>query len=91
MCHPCSTGEDAVDPAASAPEPQVTEPGRRPGQQEVQRPHAAAGAISGLWAGLLIGALLALFTTGHTWLAVLLVAVGWEQQARPAWYLGHRI
>jgi hypothetical protein len=35
-----------------------------------------AGAISGLWAGLLIGALLALFTTGHAWLAVLLVAAG---------------
>ena len=26
---------------------------------------AAAGAVSGLWVGLLIGALLALFTTGH--------------------------
>ena len=37
---------------------------------------AAAGAVSGLWAGLLIGALLALFTTGHAWLAVLLVAAG---------------
>jgi hypothetical protein len=28
---------------------------------------AGAGTISGLWAGLLIGALLALFTTGHVW------------------------
>jgi len=37
---------------------------------------AAAGAVSGLWAGLLIGALLILFTTGHGWLAVLLVAAG---------------
>jgi hypothetical protein len=37
---------------------------------------AGAGAISGLWAGLLIGALLALFTTGHAWLAVLAVAGG---------------
>jgi hypothetical protein len=37
---------------------------------------AGAGAISGLWAGLLIGALLALFTTGHAWLGVLLVAAG---------------
>jgi len=35
-----------------------------------------AGAISGLWAGLLIGALLALFTTGHAWLAVIAVAAG---------------
>jgi hypothetical protein len=32
--------------------------------------------LCGLWAGLLIGALLALFTTGHAWLAVLLVAAG---------------
>ena len=37
---------------------------------------AGAGAISGLWAGLLIGALLALFTTGHTWLAVIAIAAG---------------
>jgi hypothetical protein len=37
---------------------------------------AGAGAISGLWVGLLIGALLALFTTGHAWLAVLLIAAG---------------
>jgi len=37
---------------------------------------AGAGAISGLWVGLLIGALLALFTSGHAWLAVLLVAAG---------------
>lgn len=35
---------------------------------------AGAGALSGLWAGLLIGALLALFTTGHAWLAVIAVA-----------------
>ena len=37
---------------------------------------AGTGAISGLWAGLLIGALLALFTTGHAWLGVLVVAAG---------------
>jgi hypothetical protein len=37
---------------------------------------AGAGAISGLWAGLLIGALLALFTTGHAWLAVIAIAAG---------------
>jgi len=36
---------------------------------------AAAGALSGLWAGLLIGTLLALFTTGHAWLGVIAVAV----------------
>jgi hypothetical protein len=35
---------------------------------------AGAGALKGLWAGLLIGALLALFTTGHAWLAVIAVA-----------------
>jgi hypothetical protein len=35
---------------------------------------AGAGTISGLWAGLLIGALLALFTTGHAWLAVIAIA-----------------
>jgi len=37
---------------------------------------AGAGALSGLWAGLLIGALLALFTTGHAWLGVVAVAAG---------------
>ncbi len=37
---------------------------------------AGVGALSGLWAGLLIGALLALFTTGHAWLGVLAVAAG---------------
>jgi hypothetical protein len=37
---------------------------------------AGAGAISGLWAGLLIDALLALFTTGHAWLAVIAIAAG---------------
>jgi hypothetical protein len=35
---------------------------------------AAAGALSGLWAGLLFGVLLGLFTTGHSFLAV--VATG---------------
>ena len=33
-----------------------------------------AGAVSGLWAGLLIGVLLGLFTTGHAWLGVVPVA-----------------
>jgi hypothetical protein len=37
---------------------------------------AAAGALSGLWVGLLIGALLTLFTTGHGWLSVVLAATG---------------
>jgi len=37
---------------------------------------AGAGALSGLWAGLLIGSLLALFTTGHAWLGVVAVAAG---------------
>ena len=31
---------------------------------------AAAGALTGLWAGLLFGVLLALFTSGHSFLAV---------------------
>jgi len=35
---------------------------------------AGAGAVSGLWAGLLIGVLLRLFTTGHAWLGVVAVA-----------------
>jgi hypothetical protein len=37
---------------------------------------AAAGAISGIWAGLLIGILFGLFTTGHAWLAVVAAAIG---------------
>jgi hypothetical protein len=37
---------------------------------------AGAGAITGMWAGLLIGLLLGLFTTGHTWLGVVLAAAG---------------
>jgi MFS family permease len=37
---------------------------------------AAAGGISGMWAGLLIGVLFALFTTGHGWLAVVAVGIG---------------
>jgi len=32
---------------------------------------SAAGAVSGIWAGLFIGILFGLFTSGHTWLAVL--------------------
>ena len=35
---------------------------------------AGAGAVSGRWAGLLIGVLLGLFTTGHAWLGVVAVA-----------------
>src|SRR5438132_2650839 len=35
---------------------------------------AAAGALSGMWAGPLIGILFGLFTTGHAWLAM--VAAG---------------
>ena len=37
---------------------------------------AMAGAGSGLWAGLLIGALLGLFTTGHVWIGVVAAAAG---------------
>jgi hypothetical protein len=37
---------------------------------------AAAGALSGMWGGLLIGILLGLFTTGHTWLAMVAVGLG---------------
>lgn len=37
---------------------------------------AMAGAGSGLWAGLLIGALLGLFTTAHAWIGVVAVAAG---------------
>jgi hypothetical protein len=37
---------------------------------------AGAGALGGLWAGLLIGAVLALFTTGHAWLHVVAVTAG---------------
>ena len=35
---------------------------------------AGAGAARGLWAGLLIGVLLGLFTSGHAWLGVVAVA-----------------
>jgi len=37
---------------------------------------AAAGGISGMWAGLLIGVLFGLFTTGHAWLAVVAAGIG---------------
>src|SRR6185295_18745167 len=37
---------------------------------------AAAGALTGMWAGLLIGILFGLFTTGHAWLAVVAAAIG---------------
>jgi hypothetical protein len=37
---------------------------------------AAAGAVSGMWAGALIGLLLGLFTTGHSWLGVVAAGVG---------------
>jgi hypothetical protein len=37
---------------------------------------AGAGAVSGMWAGLLIGVLLGLFTTGHAWLAMVAAGVG---------------
>ena len=37
---------------------------------------AAAGAISGMWAGALIGLLLGLFTTGHSWLGVVAAGIG---------------
>ena len=37
---------------------------------------AAAGALSGMWAGLLIGILFGLFTTGHAWLGVVAAAAG---------------
>jgi hypothetical protein len=37
---------------------------------------AGAGAISGMWAGALIGLLLGLFTTGHSWLGVVAAGIG---------------
>ena len=37
---------------------------------------AAGGAVSGMWAGLLIGILFGLFTTGHAWLALVAVGIG---------------
>ncbi|HTQ89332.1 MAG TPA: general stress protein [Streptosporangiaceae bacterium] len=37
---------------------------------------AGAGAVSGMWAGLLIGVLLGLFTTGHAWLAMVAAGIG---------------
>jgi hypothetical protein len=37
---------------------------------------AVAGGVTGLWAGLLIGTLLSLFTTGHSWLGVVAAAAG---------------
>jgi heat induced stress protein YflT len=37
---------------------------------------AGVGALSGLWAGLLIGVLLGLFTSGHAWLGVVSAAAG---------------
>jgi hypothetical protein len=37
---------------------------------------AGAGALTGLGAGPLIGAVFTLFTTGHAWLDVLAVAAG---------------
>jgi hypothetical protein len=37
---------------------------------------AAAGGLSGMWAGLLIGVLFGLFTTGHAWLAMVAVGIG---------------
>lgn len=37
---------------------------------------AGAGALSGLWAGALIGLLIMLFTTGHGWLAIVAAAAG---------------
>ena len=37
---------------------------------------AGAGAVSGMWVGLLIGVLFGLFTTGHAWLAMVAVGIG---------------
>src|ERR1700728_774542 len=37
---------------------------------------AGAGAITGLWGGLLIGILLGVFTTGHAWLGVVAAGIG---------------
>ena len=37
---------------------------------------AGAGAITGMWGGLLIGILLGLFTTGHAWLGVVAAGIG---------------
>jgi hypothetical protein len=37
---------------------------------------AGAGALTGLWGGLLIGTLLSLFTAGHSWLGVIVAAAG---------------
>ena len=42
-----------------------------------QTGRAAAGwALSGMWAGLLIGLFCGLFTSGHTWLVVLAASAG---------------
>jgi len=37
---------------------------------------AGAGALSGLWGGLLIGILFGLFATGHAWLAMVAAGIG---------------
>ena len=37
---------------------------------------AGAGAVSGMWVGLLIGILFGMFTTGHAWLAMMAVGIG---------------
>jgi len=37
---------------------------------------AGAGAVSGMWIGLLIGVLFGLFTTGHAWLAMVAAGIG---------------
>ena len=39
---------------------------------------AGGGALSGLWAGLLIGVLPGLFTTGHAWLGVVAAAARFD-------------
>ena len=46
---------------------------------------AGAGAISGLWVGVLFGLLLGLFTNGNAWFAVILVG------ARPRRGLGRHL
>lgn len=37
---------------------------------------AGAGAVSGMWVGLLIGILFGMFTTGHAWLAMVAAGIG---------------
>ena len=51
-----------------------------------QTGRAAAGwALSGMWAGLLIGLFCGLFTSGHTWLVVLAASAAWARCGARCW------